>query len=456
MRRYLLFAMLLAVLLGGCGPETLPPAGSGRAEDAVVQEAASATSQATVVSPLPSPQPPPETTVVEPLTTTMTLPAPTEILAPNVISTPAPIPTPDLQATTVPELDGVVLANIRPLQGVAANPSTSLPYAWSPDGTQFLGNAYSGESMKIGNVGYMVFDLIIGDTASGQVRILRHNAGNPAWSRDGQYVYYLAARQDDSGIHDDLYRQAIDFEAAPELIVQNVGDTGQQPAVQETADGLLLVSNQMYQPALIQATGDTVSVVPVAEMVGIEQWGESGESACASLAPDGQTVVVISHDRTGYLIDLTSKVLLGDLNEMPSGCLEMTWSADSTKLTYANDQGIFVYDLRTREKRAIVSRSDLGFPDGVTEAEFARPVWLPGEQQLLFTAGTSEWYAASGDRYYLFVAESDGSHVRPLAPVVGRIFAGDRSQAIVDTSAWSTGYPRERGYFLVDIVQQQQ
>ena len=49
MRRYLPLVMLTAILLGGCGPETLPPAGSGRAGDVVAQESVSATPEATVI-----------------------------------------------------------------------------------------------------------------------------------------------------------------------------------------------------------------------------------------------------------------------------------------------------------------------------------------------------------------------------------------------------------------------
>lgn len=457
MGKSLLLVTLVVALLAGCGPETLAPVGLGQAGNAVAPSTENATPKPDFVSPLPRP------TVVASPTITTSLPAPTEVLvlaAPTqtptfaVIPTLPPIPTPDLQATTVPELDAVALVNIRPLQGPEANSNVYLPYSWSPDGTQFLGAAYSSESMRIGNGGYIVFDLIIGDAASGQVRFVRHNAGNPAWSRDGRHIYYLAARQDDAGIHFDLYRQATDLEAEPELIVQNVGDTGQQPAVQETADDQLLVSNQAYQPALVQFTNDTASVVSIAEMVGVEEWGETGETACASLAPDGNTVVVISFARTGFLIDLTSTVVLDEIDEMPSGCLEVTWSADSTKLVYTNDKGVFEYDLRAKETRTIVARSDLGFPDGVTSAEFARPAWLPGEQLLLFTAGTPEWHLDSGNTYYLFVVQRDGSHLRPLAPVIGRIFAVDRSQAIVDSSAWSTGYPRERSYFLAEIERQ--
>lgn len=462
MGRTLLLVMLVAVLLAGCGPETLAPVGLGQAGNAVAPSTENATPKPDFVSPLPRP------TVVASPTITTSLPAPTEVLvlaAPTqtptfaVIPTLPPIPTPDLQATTVPELDAVALVNIRPLQGPEAHSNVYLPYSWSPDGTQFLGAAYSSESMRIGNGGYIVFDLIIGDAASGQVRFVRHNAGNPAWSRDGRHIYYLAARQDDAGIRFDLYREGMDFEMPPELIVQNIGDTGTRPAVQEMSDGQLLVSNQDYQPALVQGVGNTASVISIADMVGVEKWDEPGpgETTCTSLAPDGHTIVVISFTRKGYLIDLTSKVVLDELKEMPglpSGCLEVTWSADSTKLVYTNDMGVFEYDLGSKETRTIVARSDLGFPDGVTNAGFARPAWLPGEQLLLFSAGTTEWDLDSGYTYYLFVVQRDGSHLRPLAPVFGRIFDGDRSQAIVDTSAWSTGHPREGSYFLADIMQQ--
>lgn len=449
MGKSLLLVTLVVAILAGCGPETLAPGGAAQVAVAPAPDAASPTQEPGVSSPLPSPLPSPEATVAEPPTDTALPATPVVDL---VLPSPTLIPTPDLEATTVPELDGIALVNIRPLLSPEGYPGV-FPYSWSPDGTQFLGTVRSGESMKIGDAGYSVRDLVVGDAASGEIRFLRHNAGYPAWSRDGRHIYYLAARQDASGIFHDLYRQAADFEATPELIVQNVGDTGTEPAVQETADGQLLVSNQDYQPALVQFAGDTTSVVSLADLVGVETWGPAGKAACASLAADGHTALVISFNGTGYLIDLTSKVVFDTLEGLQPFCLEVTWSADSTKLVYTNDNGVFEYDLGTGETRTIVARSDLGFHEGATSAGFARPAWLPGEELLLFSAGTPEWDYVSGYFYYLFVVQRDGAYLRPLAPAFGRILAGDRSRVIVDTASWSTGSPPEHGYFLIDIVQ---
>ena len=93
--RYLLLAILAAVVLSGCGPETPEPSGTGQAIDTAAPATVSAPTESAALSPVSEP-----TVDVSPIIAPI-LPTPTDVL---VHPTPTLIPTPDVNAPG-PELD---------------------------------------------------------------------------------------------------------------------------------------------------------------------------------------------------------------------------------------------------------------------------------------------------------------------------------------------------------------
>lgn len=449
MRRYLPLAMLLTVWLGGCGPETLPPAGSGQAGDIVVQETTRATPQATAVSPLPSPQPSPEMTVVEPSVTATALPEPVQF--PEAL-TPTLIPTPDVNATTVPELDGITFVNPKPLQLPSETEDVFGvdlvgQIAWSPDSQYFVATLRTS-TLESGDTERPVLDLFMGDPDTGELTLWQRNAGWASWSRDGRSIYYVALRSNGDNFYRDLYKRSVDS-LEPELILNNIGiPSGLQPGAVETKQGDVLALSQEGQLELVRYENGNSVLMPNT-LPGIQN--ARGSGVRFSLAPDGHTMAVYTNPTEIRILDLESEeesiILVGESSVTPS----VNWSDDSRYLAYASSQGLFVYDQQTDRFQEVVTRQDLNFPAHDLYSGFSIDSWSPSEQVLLFGASTPDWSDRGGQTPagFRFVATVAGDSWRAVwSQFSFDTVAPDGSKAIVtDWSEW----PQARQY-LIDLV----
>ena len=388
----LLISVLFATLLGACGPE-LAPNGSAQDGGPSAQPGASPTSALLAISPTAGPTE-----------------LPTESI--EIVTARTPVPTPDLAAATQTELDQVALTNPLPLQLPEELGQAPLGlFVWSPDSKHFLANATGDEVLSVGQLGYSVPDLYLGDGETGEVKFLAHNAGWPAWSRDGRSIYYLTGRAEGDLVRYDLYRAEPTL-ANPELVAPNVGDAGAQPAVSELADGRLVLLDQRYQPAI----WDQGKLTTIADLVGLD--AIRGKVASFSLAPDGHTLVVLGQDVPATLIDLATLTVEAQLNDTIHFQDSVAWSTDSNRLAYATADGLYVYDRAAKSERVIANRATFGFPPDDPMAGFQGPVWSPDERFLLFAATTKDWMRRgilNTDMAYLFVTPIDGTQLRALS-----------------------------------------
>jgi len=367
---------------------------------------------------------------------------------------PTPVPTPDLQATTVPELDNIAFVNPRPLPLPLKDHVSFGAVAWSPDGKYYLGDFPGSESLWVGNVGYSVLDLYMGNADTGELTLWQHNAGWPAWSRDGRSVYYLALRSDGQRFYFDLYRRALDSEESG-LVVQDVGVPYlPQPAAVETEDGSLLTLNREHQPALLRIADENAELLPLASLFGRN--AIAGQKTFFSLAPDGHTVAVVSYGAAMplYLADLTTAGIASDIQDVVGAFSNVAWSADSRRLAYASRNGVFIYDLPTGQVQALVTRQDLGFPKDDPRSGLGNLFWSPDERVVLFHAGTPDWQYQGTNQgncrsSFLFAATSDGSYWKALSCYFLDSLVPGGSRAIVSDCDPET--QRETKY-LVDVI----
>ena len=421
----LLISMLFATLLGACGPE---PAPNGSAQDGgpSAQPGASPSAAFVAVSPTAGP---------------------TELATESIeiVTARTPVPTPDLAASTQTELDQVALANPRPLQLPEELGQAPLGLiTWSPDSKHFLADAFSDESIWVGQAGYSLTDLYLGDVTSDKVSLVLHNAGWPAWSRDGHTIYYLAIRSSDQDVQYDLYRRSLADEES-QLVFTDVGDPGTQPAVSETADGRLVSLNRDYQTVLI----DQGTITLIASLVNLPTTSITGENF--SLAPDGATLAVLSQSHPIYIVDLAKPALVATVDAAVPFFNNVAWSGDSSQLAYATPEGLFVYDLPTRSARSVVTRNDLGLPSGDPTVSFGLPIWSPDEQTILFAASTQDWTRTSKlsrNAAYQFASTANGDHWKALSETLLNL-APNKAQAITPQREPETG--RELP-FLIDLT----
>lgn len=431
----LLSAVLVVVYISISGPKAQPSGRLAQGQATPTPVDATPAPTATPTTPLPTPD-------IEPEPTGDAFPIPVP---------PTPIPTPDVSVTTVPELDRIAFLNPRPLQLPDEKHSSFGQVAWSPDSKRYAGTFPSSESFWIGDLGWNILDLYMGNADTGELVLWQHNGGWPAWGRDGRSVYYLALRSDGQDFYFDLYRRAIDSEES-ELVVQDVGDTGTQPAVMETEDGSLLMLNREYQPVLLRLADGKAEFLPLASLIGRNEITD--RETYLSLAPDGHTVAVIPCcGKPFFIIDLAVNKIVVEIGEAADFYSNVAWSADSRRLAYASRNGVFIYDLPTGQTRTLVTRQELGFPEDDPRSGLGNLFWSPDERVVLFGASTPSWgYMTSmrGSHWdnFLFAATGDGSHWKALWRYFLDAMAPDKTRAIV--SEWNPEMDRETKY-LVDV-----
>ena len=362
-------------------------------------------------------------------------------LAPNETT----VPTPDLAASTVPELDSITISNAQPLvlpEETVAKPLGLL--VWSPDGQHFLANVISDESVRVGQAGYSLLDLYQGDATTGVVSLVLKNAGWPAWSRDGRSIYYLSAHGNDDRVQYDLYKMSL-VDGTSQLVFADVGDPGTQPVVAETADGRLVLLDRDYQASLL----DQGTLAPIADLAGLP--ASAGAIDNFSLAPDGVTLAILSQGHPIYIVDLATEAPIGTVNATVSSSSNVAWSEDSNRLAYATPDGITVHDVRTNETYPVASRGNLGIPSNDPTTSFEMLAWSADQQTLLFAAATDDWMrrgTVGQSAAYQFASTVDGTHWKALsdAPIV---LSPQKNRAIASQLAQETG--REQLY-LVDVT----
>ena len=371
MGKSLLLVTLVVVLLAGCGPETLAPGSVVQVTPTPVADAATPTPEPGVISPLPSPPPSPHATVAEPLTDTAPLAAPVGDIA---LPSPTLIPTPDVNATTVPELDGIAFVNPRllPLSKEVIGAIGNI--IWSPDGRHYAGSlrgSLSTDSLRAGETSRTIRNIYLGDAETGELVPWQHNGSWPAWSRDGRSIYYLALREDQDRFFYDLHRQSLGSTEA-DLIVQDLSGPGfPQPSVAETANGNLVVLDGSNQPAMISHVGDNPETVTIASLVGKDSIANPDTGF--SLSPDGHTLAVIPLQEPMYLVDLNTAEVIAEFDDTARVYDNVAWSPDGTRFAYATGSSVRIYDLHSKKLHNLVSLEDMGIASPLTKGSSGTP-----------------------------------------------------------------------------------
>jgi hypothetical protein len=310
---------------------------------------------------------------------------PTEIIHPPVVLTPAPLPS----LTVTPESGHVTLSNPR-LLSVPIEQHASLGIrAWSPDGNQFMVDA--GD-----NGGSTTPGLYIGNVETGDLQLWQANSAWPAWSRDGQSIYYLSFRSDrDTWIYD-LYRKAMASGQA-DLLRADVGYPYlYQSAAVETASGELIFLDKQRHPVsqpltAVTASGALPDPLPLLSLIENSGAALADQEVHFSVSPDGRFVALIAPVPPIYLLDLQTGEQIGAIDEVAYYPINVAWSHNGQRLAYATNMGVYVYDLVTAETTTLVTRQDLGFHPEDLRSAMGMPNWSPDGEVVVFVASSPDW-----------------------------------------------------------------
>ncbi len=365
-----------------------------------------------------------------------------------------PAPTPNLHATTVPELDRIAFVNLRPL------PASDDPlegfgnsFTWAPDNKHYLGEWVNKELVWIGDAGYGSTSLYLGNAETGELALWQSNAGQAAWSRDGQTIYYLALRVEDQTLHFDLYRRPLRSPQS-QLLARDMGvGSCYHEAALETATGGLLTLDGNRQPGQLRVNDRGAQFAPLAaHLIDRPVENRSGPYAFFALAPDGRTAAMGSTDKLSLLItDLATDKILVELAGKAGYAHNLAWSRNSRRLLYAIPAGVFIHDLDRQQTQAVVTGKELGFLENDWRSGFSDVFWSPDEQVVLYHAKTGDWVYDEnrGSTYYLFAATRDGSQRKTLSRDVILAMSPDKSRAII--RRWEPDAGKSKLY-LVDVI----
>ena len=388
---------------------------------------------------------------------------------------PTPIPTPNIDVTTVPELDRIAFVNPRPLN-IESGYSTLWGIAWSPNGKYFAGFASSSEYVQISeNTGEVKPLLYLVKADTGEATLWQLDAGYPAWSQDGNSLYYMALRAEPradgySDLYWDLYKRPLDANKG-HLIAQNV-DRSALCALSgpELTDGRLLAHIPGQGPVFLLPSGNDGEArrepVPLVEILGKQI--PSDKMPALFLAPDGRIATVVDAlpgDSLPILrlIDLSAKESVAELKcRVHSPGLSLRWTKDGRTVVYATyatlgqGGGIFTYDLDTQQHHTVITAKQLGLPDYDTRPSVEIPYWSPDERIVLFhVVGPTSWSAAAGGPTFIFAATRDGSQWRAVSKGLLEALSPDGTHGIIRTG----GAPTEENPLaitqsVVDVVWQ--
>lgn len=467
MKRTTVFALLLVMVLSACGPETLPAG-----DVAVERPVAAVQLQSTLVA--EATQPVETVAVLESTATATSVPFPTPTLpltdaVPIWGAEPYRVPVPDMDLTTVPELDDIRFVNPRllPLAKEKHQSVSTFSEAWMlDDGTVLL--SLPGEK-PISNE-YYANDLYLWNPHTNQAELWLENAQNLSWSANGEDLYYLSKRVNGNEVFFDLYRYNISLDQS-ELLRSDLGTpfVNQSPVVQPGPDDTLIVVDK-EQPTLLRQQGDTMDTIPLLRLPETQPgiWHHSE----ISTSPNHQIAAVLFSSKDAhviYLIDLKSLDVIAQFESDASLWTNVDWSVDSQRLVVADSTGVFYYEVVTGEKRYLVTREDLKFPPIIgfsglmgSGADFVNPRWSPDQKVILFVARSGLWAPGPIERpgwepldvsnvsptEIVFAVTSDGAYRRSLTrKSIPFNLSHDRSSSWIN--AWDQDIPIS---FLADIV----
>ena len=384
-----------------------------------------------------------------------------------------PVPTPDVNVTTVPELDAIAFTNFRQLVLPSQHPTFYGQVAWSPDGKHFLA-VHDG---TMDGLGLNVYHLYMGDVETGEFALWSANASWPVWSRDGQFIYYLATRQDGTRFtvaenlarpYYDLYRRPIAGETA-ELLLKDVEPPGVPGAqLAELAGGEILTFNSSHQLILLPAAAELAKITAqnatVTALTSLEALTGKLESIYVglnilppsfSVSRDGKMAVATSLGKPAPLLDLINRSKTTAIDGLDSAT-NVAWSLDNSAFAYTDRQGLLIYDIASQETRRLVTTKSLGFHPDDPRSGIGSPAWVLKGQVLLFVALNVDWIKPGTESHFetfIFSITSDGAHRRPLGYYGLESVSPDGQHAIISqpdakTGALTTG---ETTLWLVDI-----
>jgi len=335
-----------------------------------------------------------------------------------------------------------------PLEGFTGS------FAWAPDNQHYVGEWASKEIVWLGDAGYGSTSLYLGNAETGELALWQSNAGQAAWSRDGQTIYYLALRVEDQTLHFDLYRRSL---RSPQshLLARDMGvGSFYHEAALETTTGCLLTLDGNRQPGQLSVNdrGAQFSLL-AARLVDRPMTERSVPNPFVSLAPDGRTVAVGPTGKLSVLIaDLATDEIMAELPGNAGYAHNLAWSGNSRRLLYAIPAGVFIYDLDSKQTEAVVTGKELGFPENDWRSGFSDVFWSPDEEVVLYHARTRDWVYDEnrGATYYLFAATRDGSQRKALSRGdVVLAMSPDKSHAII--RRWEPEAGKSKLY-LVDVI----
>lgn len=377
----------------------------------------------------------------------------------EAINAPVPypvVPTPNISIDT-PETTSIKISNFRKLSLPSETHSFFGDVAWSPDSRKFVGHF----------AGWMAGEnedhLYLGDVNTNNFSLWQTNGTWPSWSQDGEYIYYLAPRQDGSLVtinqyisrpYYDLFRQTVNEKDRESVLVDVMPPQVAVAQVFEVLDKQLLMLGANAQivvmpdvSTLVQAASNGQTVVPqsVLEVPLIGRSADGLIPPAFSISPNGEKSVVIAFGGKSQIFDLKTYNSIGAAEGLESPA-NVAWSSDTLMLAYTNRQGLFTYNITTGETKLLVANTKLGFLENDPRGGLAWPVWVQDDTEIMFVALNQDWVdrsvAASdvGIDYFTFVTTKDGENIRALGRFAIESVSPNKRHVIIRQLDHTTGY----------------
>ncbi len=365
------------------------------------------------------------------------------------------VPIPDGQAVPGPEL-----MEIKILQQLSL-PSKTHSYfgdiAWSPDSQVFVGHYAAWMN------GLDEDHLYMGNVETGKLSLVQKNGTWPTWSRDGNYIYYLAPRRDGTYVtvnefisrpYFDLYRQLVSSDIN-ELLLENVAppQIGAAQVIESASEALVMVDNSsqiVLMPtanSLIEAAKQRQIALPLAilDATANNKPSDNTSPAAFSISPDGKTMISIHLNAMSPIFSLETYQQIGEIAGLESS-VNVAWSSGGNQIAYTNRQGLWIYEMDTGDSRVLATTKQMGFLDNDTRGGFAWPAWLEGDERLLFVVLNRDWvdrnHAANDVNldYYTYTISIYNRQSKALGRFAIESVSPDKKYAIVQQLDYGTGY----------------
>lgn len=360
-----------------------------------------------------------------------------------------PAPTPDLNATTIPELDRIEIVDLRSVDLPAEEHSSLGLITWSPDSKQFAGVKIGNDLLEINERGQALMDLYIGSAETGQLSLKQHNAGWPLWSRDGQSIYYLTTKVEQQSFRYDLSKLDISTGKITPVADNILVPVLPKPSVQEIGKDQLLTLNSQYLPAVFRLPDLLDKPIDLAEgnspllrpFVGpftkddrtAQMYPEYTDYALST----DQRSIAISTDGFIHIIDIQTGDVTATVKTGTSYTIPIRWTPDDSALAFVNSKGIFVYELVTATATQVMSPQTLGLVNDDYRSGVSQPMWSPDGKVILFVAISPEWLTKTGFvepqfGSFLFAVTRDGKTWRAISNSTVVSMAPDDSSVVME------------------------